>query len=270
MSFFVGSNSFSEDKMKLESGRIINVKQEITAQGSKGNLKKWYAEVNGVPSYIKTNSNPLNENEGLECRSEVICGNIAKLMNLSTVQYELDYLFIDGLQYEVCISADFTEANYNYTTIAKVCNKATKFFGKEKYDYVISMLPDLKNDIDTILAFDSIINNHDRHLNNFMLKQEEVIKMCPCFDYGDSLFSTIPLNRLQRAFELPLNYTQSKPFGSVHRVQMKLIGVYNLEPISLPEVYRIVNKYLEPARAKLINKWLSGKLQELNLEKEGH
>jgi len=265
---FMAVSANDSRRPRLASGRQLTIEKEISAQSSKGNLKKWYGAIDGVPSYLKTNSNPLKTDEGKECKSEIICCQLAALLGLPTVAYTLDRLHIDGLSYEICTSPDFTEKTKNYTTIAKLCNKATSFSGRAKYEYVIGCIPHLKKWVDTVLLFDCIINNHDRHLNNFMLVADSPPEPCLCYDYGDSLFSTLETREIKRALAMPLNYTQSKPFGSVHGAQMELIGKTALFPVFLPYVYKMVNAVLEKDRSKLINIWLKTKLHEFDLIKK--
>ena len=190
------------------------------------------------------------------------------MVGLSSVIYELDVLYLDGLEYEVCVSEDFMNNEYSYSTLAKICNKSGEILGKQKYEYVISCVPHLKKWIDSILTFDCAINNHDRHLDNFTVKlNKDSIEPCLCYDFGDSLFSTFKTIELKKVLDMPLNYTQSKPFGSIHSAQIKYIGDTFLLPVRIVDVYKLVNSYLDAERAKWINKWLILRLKELNLTK---
>ena len=48
------------------------------------------------------------------------------------------------------------------------------------------------------------------------MDEEGIIKEDPIYDNGDSLFSTLTVEEIRKAFKMPLNYTKSKPFMSVH------------------------------------------------------
>lgn len=237
---------------------------------SSGNLRKWYARFKDDNKlyYIKSNSKLSESTFALECRAECAAYELGILLGMNSTPYYLDTLTLDSTSFEVCYSEDFS-VDYEMKSIVELLPKIANLSEMEKYNFLISKLPYAKNEIDCIVKYDKIINNHDRHLNNISVLFGDVsISMAPVYDNGDSLFSKLSIEEIKNAFRMPLNYSSSKPFFNIHSIQCRNLNDGKLTPISKISVYRIMNKYFETERAKLTSKWVISMLKELNLLNE--
>ncbi|MCQ2976031.1 MAG: hypothetical protein MJ211_14615 [Bacteroidales bacterium] len=124
-------------------------------------------------------------NSGLEPYSEFYASQIAEIMNIKHIDYNLAKW--KGSLCSYC--KIFTNKDISYVPIfrfVKDCslssvNKFIKNLGSEYYDEFCDML-----------IFDALIFNTDRHFGNFGLlvnsKTNKIISFAPIFDNGNSLF----------------------------------------------------------------------------------
>jgi hypothetical protein len=127
-------------------------------------------------------------NTGGEPFAEYYAAQIAKTMGLDAVSYDLENW--KGILASKC--AIFTDIDTSFTPIGRIVHggglKAVlryyKDWGSKFYEDVCSML-----------VFDTVIYNEDRHFGNFGLlrdnKSGEILKCAPLFDHGMSLFNAV-------------------------------------------------------------------------------
>lgn len=105
----------------------------------------------------------------------------------------------------------------------------TTYAGSTNFDPWITYqkLPIDPTDLCSMLLFDAVIGNMDRHLNNWELDwcSDECgnarLKTAPLFDHGGSLLALVPNSELKTTFQI--GWDRAKPFKETHLKQMHLI-----------------------------------------------
>ena len=153
---------------------------------TKGMLRKAWRHIEGDGIYLYKGGTEGAANAGNEPYSEYYACQIAKTMGLKCVEYDLENW--KGILASKC--ALFTDINTSFVPISDLMTGNTlkaalncyKKLGKDYYDDVCSML-----------VFDAVIYNEDRHFGNFGLLREnrsgQFIGTAPIFDNGLSLFN---------------------------------------------------------------------------------
>ena len=249
----------------LKSGRHITGLKSLDVSNSKGNLQKWTAVLDGSLVYIKTNSHIRNL-DCYECEAECVASRLGVLLGLKPVIYHLDELVYDDVKYKVCYSIDFKGTSYFKTYNELALDIASKH-GIGKYNSVIAVAPKAMAQIDSVLIFDAIIGNDDRHLRNLGLLINGTIQQVPIFDNGNSLFYNKSIESIRLALKASPNFQRCKPFYHTIGDQLKLVdftSIY-LKLVSKVNVYRLVNLFYNGERAKLLCKYLCNQLKGFNL-----
>ncbi|CCL55240.1 hypothetical protein [Clostridioides difficile] len=193
---------------------------------SKGVYYKW----KDSNYYYKTGTLFFGEFSPLEPVTECICSDIGNLLNVNNIQYDLVKVHTKGnSDFEeqdilVCRSLNFLNDNEEqFITMRKHYNR------KVDYDTIIDDFPNFKELLNQMLIFDFIVNNIDRHYNNFgyikNIKTNKV-RFAPIFDNGLSLYSMLDIETLKTLKTKPFNkkkYDKAKPFMNKHYSQIKLI-----------------------------------------------
>lgn len=149
-------------------------------------LRKAWRHIDGDGIYLYKGGTEGAANTGNEAYSEYYACQIAKAMGLKSVMYDLENW--KGILASKC--ALFTDIDTAFVPIGDLMKSNTlkaaldcyESLGKEYYDDVCSML-----------VFDAVIYNEDRHFGNFGLLRDnhtgEFIGTAPIFDNGLSLFN---------------------------------------------------------------------------------
>lgn len=249
------------------NNQVIQEIAEMSIQNLGGNQRKWTGLVNNKRVYIKTSSSERGK-VWYECESECIASRLAIAMGIpQVINYYLDTLVLKNKEYKVCVSYDFV-CSGEFKYFNSIAPYAFRLSGEEKYRYIVSQLPQLKSRIDTILLFDSIIGNEDRHLRNLGIVQTACLGYyIPLFDCGNSMFYNKSQKYIQTMLKSDLDLLPCKPFYSTHQSQLRLcdLSSVQLKPVYKEQVYRIVNSFYTGERAKLICKFLISRLRRYNL-----
>ena len=163
---------------------------EVTTQGMLRKAWRVIDEPSGKSIYLYKAGTYGFSNSGNENYSEVLAYEIAKLLGLNCVKYELDKW--DGI--DCCRSKLFTSEKVGYYSMSSIL--ALRFGNSVKWTYsmVSSMLGDEhKQELNDMMVFDFIIENQDRHFGNFGLMIDndsgEVLGLSPILDNGYSLLN---------------------------------------------------------------------------------
>lgn len=256
-------------------GYLVKSKQNVSSmsilelQSSQGNLDKWSGFVGGQRCYIKACSSRQGS-RNYECEAECIASRLAIMLGVpDVVMYYNDILNLGSRSYTVCCSKDFNSIGGSYyRSYNRILAGSLNCYGLEKYRKVVSFAPVLRQRIDTILIFDSIIGNNDRHLRNIgVLELSDGSKHIPLFDNGNSLFYDKNNDFIRNILKSDLDYLPCKPFFSTFGNQIKLcdLSTIRLKRVQKEAVYRLVNSYFTGERAKLICKFLILRLRRYNL-----
>lgn len=163
--------------------KAFSTSPEFTTNGM---LRKAWRHIDGDGIYLYKGGTEGAANTGKEPYSEYYACQIAKAMGLKCVTYDLENW--KGILASKC--ALFTDIDTSFVPIGDLMKNNTlraaldcyESLGKEYYDDVCSML-----------VFDAVIYNEDRHFGNFGLLRDnhtgEFVGTAPIFDNGLSLFN---------------------------------------------------------------------------------
>lgn len=165
------------------SYKNFSTSPELTTNGML--CKAWrFLDSDGI--YLYKGGTEGAANTGNEPYSEYYAYQIAEKMGLNCVKYNLENW--KGILSSKCLL--FTDINTSFVPIGSILQKTTlkacleyyKTLGDEFYESLCSML-----------VFDALIYNEDRHFGNFGLLRNnhtgEIIALAPIFDNGLSLFN---------------------------------------------------------------------------------
>lgn len=180
---------------------------ELTTNGM---LRKAWRFIEGDGIYLyKGGTEPIAANTGLEPYSEYYACQIAERMGLDVVHYDLENW--KGILASKCKL--FTDIDTAFIPIGRLVEKGGlraclayyESLGKAAFDAVKSML-----------VFDAVIYNEDRHFGNFGVLRDnrsgEIIGAAPIFDNGLSLFNFAMDDDIAHLSEYAK--TRSTPYGT--------------------------------------------------------
>lgn len=231
MSIFNNSNIFNNYMFSTEACSelcIDSISAVSLANTSKGVLCKWTALVEGDLCYIKTGKLVYGKFSNLEPISEYISYRIGKLLNINVIETEYCDVTLEDTESfkKQDITVSYTK---NFINSDEVFYSIYKLEGSNvSYDMLISTYKEFKDDINKMIIFDFIINNTDRHLNNFGFILDsntlEVKRFSVIFDNGNSLLSDLSDGELiELDYKDIDNYSMCKPFCSNHFNQLSLV-----------------------------------------------
>lgn len=165
------------------SNRAFTTSPELTTQGML--RKAWrYIEDDGI--YLYKGGTEGAANTGKEPYSEYYAYQIAKAMGLNAVPYDLENW--KGILASKCKL--FTDIDTAFVPIGRIVKDGGI---KTCLDYYKSISDDAYEELCSMLVFDAVIYNEDRHFGNFGVLRNnhtgKVISPAPIFDNGLSLFN---------------------------------------------------------------------------------
>ena len=123
-----------------------------------------------------------------------------------------------------------------------------------------------------MIVFDFIINNTDRHLNNFGFicdENENILRFSPLFDNGCSLFNDIQIDeRFINKFDIADRKSKSKPFRTNQYKQIKLIDSTSLNlnvNIDIKNICEdlLTKEYITVKRIDIIEKLVKRRMEHV-------
>ena len=147
--------------------------------------KAWrYLEGDGI--YLYKGGNTILTHGNKEPYSEYYASQIAETMGLNAVHYDLEHW--KGILASKCRL--FCDLDTSYVPIGHILPKCTL---KDCIDYYDSLGTDFGEQIRSMLVFDALVYNEDRHFGNFGILRDnhsgKIIAPAPIFDNGLALFS---------------------------------------------------------------------------------
>ncbi len=165
------------------SHEAFSTSPELTTNGM---LRKAWRFVKGDGIYLYKGGTEGASNAGNEPYSEFYACQIADRMGLDCVHYDLENW--KGILASKCKL--FTNIDTSFVPIGRILHKATL---KTCLDYYQGLGNDFYEQLCSMLMFDALIYNEDRHFGNFGLLRDnhtgEIIAPAPIFDNGLSLFN---------------------------------------------------------------------------------
>lgn len=151
-----------------------------------GALPKAWRFIDGDGIYLYKGGNDILTYGGNEPYSEYYASQIAKQMGLNAVYYDLENW--KGILASKCKL--FSSIDVSYVPVWRVIPDITL---KKALDYYDNLGVEFSEQIRSMLVFDALIYNEDRHFGNFGLlcdnKTGEFVAPAPIFDHGHALFS---------------------------------------------------------------------------------
>lgn len=215
-----------------------------------GNLHKaWRIEADGVRRLCKGSTD--DHGEYGEARVEFLASQIAEAMGLNAVRYGLSRW--DAASQGVCCTCDcFCTAEVSY--VPQVLALGQSSYTAAAKSYLRWGLPHFE-DFASMMVFDALIYNTDRHLTNFGVLRDsrtgELLGMAPVFDSGRALFFNLAFDQVdafpnEAQFVLPswpqvtFDEQAARLMGSRQKAQLEQLAEFsftNSEEHPFPEVF---------------------------------
>lgn len=243
------------------SNRAFTTSPELTTQGM---LRKAWRFIEDDGIYLYKGGTEGAANTGKEPYSEYYAYQIAKAMGLNAVAYDLENW--KGILASKCKL--FTDIDTAFVSIGRIVKEGGI---KACLDYYKSISDEAYEELCSMLVFDAVIYNEDRHFGNFGILRDnhtgKIIGPAPIFDNGLSLFNFA----MPKDFENLSEYakTRTTPYGvSFESVCMEVMGKkqaaqlrkllgfkFERHPsINLPEErLQAIEKYIEARARELLS-----------------
>lgn len=199
------------------SNKAFTTSPELTTQGML--RKAWrFFDKDGI--YLYKGGTEGAANTGKEPYSEYYAYQIAEAMGLNAVQYDLENW--KGILSSKCKL--FTDINTSFIPIGRIINDADI---KKCLDFYKSISDNAYEELCSMLVFDAVIYNEDRHFGNFGVLRDnhtgKIIGPAPIFDNGISLFNFAMPEDIDNIKEYAK--TRSTPYGvSFESICQEVIG----------------------------------------------
>lgn len=165
------------------SREVFSTSPELTTNGM---LRKAWRLIEGDGIYLYKGGTEGGVNTGNEPYSEYYACQIAKAMGIPCISYDLENW--KGILASKCRL--FTDKDTSFVPIGRILKKPTL---KKCLDYYQSLGEDFYEQMCSMLVFDAVIYNEDRHFGNFGLLRDnhtgKILAPAPIFDNGLSLFN---------------------------------------------------------------------------------
>ena len=165
------------------ANKAFTTSPELTTQGM---LRKAWRFTQNDGIYLYKGGTEGFANSGKEPYSEYYACQIAKAMGLNAVEYDLENW--KGILASKC--KIFTDINTSFISAGRIVKTGGI---KGCLDYYNSLGTNFAESLKSMLVFDAVIYNEDRHFGNFGLLRDnhtgQIIAPAPIFDNGISLFN---------------------------------------------------------------------------------
>lgn len=210
-----------------QSRQAFTTSPELTTNGM---LPKAWRFIDGDGIYLYKGGTAGASNTGREPYCEYYASQIAETMKLNAVHYDLENW--KGITASKC--ALFTDVNTSYIPIGRIV-KAGGI--KACLDYYEALGPAFSEQLCSMLVFDALIYNEDRHFGNFGVLRDNhtgnIIAPAPIFDNGLSLLCYAGREDLETPAALRAYAdTRTNPYGiSFEEVCAEVMGAEQKEQL---------------------------------------
>ena len=196
-----------------------------------GMLPKAWRFIEGDGIYLYKGGTSGAANTGNEPYSEFYASQIAEAMGLHAVRYELENW--KGILASRCRL--FTDIHTAYIPIGRIVREGGL---KACLEYYEKLGPDAYEEVKSMLVFDAVIYNEDRHFGNFGVLRDnrsgEVLGAAPVFDNGLSLFN----------FAMPKDMTDldsyAKTRGTAYGISFETVCQAVMGPLQREQLRRLI------------------------------
>jgi hypothetical protein len=264
-------NPFSDELGNILLGHSENARGRTFVSpdaSSSGMLPKKWIIRDGKRILMKGGKPPNFQ----EPENELIASRVMSMLGVSHVDYE--YAVVRGKPYSLCET--FADSETDFISAYYIADRCINNPGdrSQRYDFFIKWcdkrgIPGARVALDKIFVIDFLLNNDDRHYNNFgALRDARTLEwtgFSPIFDTGNCLWTQSFDQNIR-----PGEYGECQPFRSdfrrqlQHVVDFSWIDTQKLRAIP-DEVERIfaINRRFPPDRAKLIRNALEWRVREM-------
>lgn len=191
-----------------QSRQAFTTSPELTTNGM---LPKAWRFIDGEGIYLYKGGTSGASNTGREPYCEYYASQIAETMRLNAVHYELENW--KGITASKC--ALFTDVDTSYVPVGRIVKEGGI---KACLDYYADLGAEFYEQLCSMLVFDALIYNEDRHFGNFGLLRDnhtgKITAPAPIFDNGLSLLCYVGREDLESPATLR-SYadTRTNPYG---------------------------------------------------------
>lgn len=199
------------------SNRAFTTSPELTTQGM---LRKAWRFIEDDGIYLYKGGTEGAANTGKEPYSEYYAYQIAEAMGLNAVEYDLENW--KGILASKCKL--FTDIDTAFVPIGRIVKEGGI---KACLDFYKDISDEAYEELCSMLVFDAVIYNEDRHFGNFGIlrdnKTGKIISPAPIFDNGLSLFNFAMPNDFKDIAKYA--QTRTTPYGvSFESICQEVIG----------------------------------------------
>ena len=211
-----------------QSDAAFTTSPELTTNGM---LPKAWRFIEGEGIYLYNGGTFGAANTGNEPYSEFYASQVAQAMGLDAVAYELENW--KGILASRCKL--FTDINTAYIPIGRIVREGGL---KACLEYYRQLGPEAYEQIKSMLVFDAMIYNEDRHFGNFGVLRDnhtgKVTGAAPVFDNGMSLFN----------FAMPEDFqdldSYAKTRGTAYGVSFESVCQEVMGPIQARQLRKLI------------------------------
>lgn len=211
-----------------QSDAAFTTSPELTTNGM---LPKAWRFIKGEGIYLYKGGTFGAANTGNEPYSEFYASQVAQAMGLDAVAYELENW--KGILASRCKL--FTDINTAYIPIGRIVREGGL---KACLEYYRQLGPEAYEQIKSMLVFDAMIYNEDRHFGNFGVLRDnhtgKVTGAAPVFDNGMSLFN----------FAMPEDFqdldSYAKTRGTAYGVSFESVCQEVMGPIQARQLRKLI------------------------------
>ena len=211
-----------------QSDAAFTTSPELTTNGM---LPKAWRFIEGEGIYLYKGGTFGAANTGNEPYSEFYASQVAQAMGLDAVAYELENW--KGILASRCKL--FTDINTAYIPIGRIVREGGL---KACLEYYRQLGPEAYEQVRSMLVFDAVIYNEDRHFGNFGVLRDnhtgKVTGAAPVFDNGMSLFN----------FAMPEDFkdldSYAKTRGTAYGVSFESVCQEVMGPVQTRQLRKLI------------------------------
>lgn len=211
-----------------QSDATFTTSPELTTNGM---LPKAWRFIEGKGIYLYKGGTFGAANAGKEPYSEFYASQVAQAMGLKAVSYELENW--KGILASRCKL--FTDIDTSYIPIGRIVREGGL---KACLDYYEKLGPEAYEQIKSMLVFDAVIYNEDRHFGNFGVLRDNhsgaVIGAAPIFDNGLSLFNFA----MPEDFKDLDNYAKTR--GTPYGIRFETVCQEVMGPVQMGQLRKLI------------------------------
>ena len=211
-----------------QSDAAFTTSPELTTNGM---LPKAWRFIEGEGIYLYKGGTFGAANTGNEPYSEFYASQVAQAMGLDAVAYELENW--KGILASRCKL--FTDIDTSYIPIGRIVREGGL---KACLEYYRQLGPEAYEQVRSMLVFDTVIYNEDRHFGNFGVLRDnhtgKVTGAAPVFDNGMSLFN----------FAMPEDFQDldayAKTRGTAYGVSFESVCQEVMGPVQVRQLRKLI------------------------------